>query len=285
MVNRTYASLLAVLVLCFGGLTAKAAEGNISDLVNRAVLRACADPANLPYSNEKGEGFEIAIAKIVADELNIPVEFTYIPQVQGFVRSTLSFKRCDVIIGFAQGHELVLNTNHYYTSTYALIYKKGSDLEGVDHIGDPRLKGKRIGVIAGTPPSTPIARAGLMAKAKPYRLQVYRRYESPGAEMVTDIRSGEIDAGVLWGPMAGYFANIRKDGDAELVVQPLLKEGRNPRMEYRITMGVRPNEREWKHELNEIIKKRQGDIDKILLDYNVPLLDDDNQLITKPRTP
>ena len=119
-----------------------AAEGQRIDLVNRTALRVCADPANMPFSNDKGEGFENKIAEIVAAELKIPVEYTWFPQATGFIRQTLFAKRCDVVIGYAQGDELVLNTNHYYRSTYALVYRERTGLDGVDSLADPRLEGQ-----------------------------------------------------------------------------------------------------------------------------------------------
>jgi ABC-type amino acid transport substrate-binding protein len=109
---------------------------------------------------------------------------------------------------------------------------------------------------------------------------VDRRYESPAERMIADIRAGDIDAGVLWGPIAGYFAG--RDGE-KLTLVPLLKEMGEPRLAYRITFGVRNLEDDWKHQLNAIIAKRQGDIDAILLGYGVPLIDDNAQLVSAPR--
>lgn len=274
--------IVALGVILLGGAAAEAAEGERVDLVNRQVLRVCADPANMPFSNQdpKNPGFENKIADIVAAELGIPVEYTWFPQSTGFIRRTLFAKSCDVVMGYAQGDEMVLNTNHYYRSAYALVFRKGQGLDGISTLSDPRLLGKRLGVVAGSPPATIISRLGMMGNVKPYQLFVDRRYMSPSELMVADIRSGEIAAGVLWGPNAGYFS---KRGGEELEVVPLLKEGNSPRMTYRITMGVRQGEDTWKHELNEIIAKRQGDIDQVLLDYGVPIIDEQDQLITKAR--
>lgn len=274
------AALLAVLLSIDLVAPVCAAEGQRTDLVNRTALRVCADPANMPFSNDKNEGFENKIAEIVAAELKVQVEYTWFPQATGFIRQTLFAKRCDVVIGYAQGDELVLNTNHYYRSTYALLYRAGTGLDGVVSLADPRLKDRRIGVIAGTPPANIMAQLGLIQRAKPYPLMVDRRYDSPGERMINDIRSGDIDAGVLWGPIAGYFA--AKGGDKLLVV-PLLKETGTPRMAYRITFGVRNFEDDWKHQLNAVIAKRQGDIDALLLQFGVPLLDEQSNLITQPR--
>jgi quinoprotein dehydrogenase-associated probable ABC transporter substrate-binding protein len=273
-------ALLAVLLSMDLVTPVRAAEGQRVDLVNRTALRVCADPANLPFSNDKGEGFENKIAEIVAAELKVPVEYTWFPQATGFIRQTLFAKRCDVVIGYAQGDDLVLNTNPYYRSTYALVYGRSSGIDGIDDLADPRLKDKRIGVVAGTPPSTVMARLGLIQRAKPYPLMVDRRHDSPGERMINDIRSGDIDAGVLWGPIAGYFA--AKGGD-KLVIVPLVKESGGPRMAYRITFGVRNLEDDWKRELNALIAKRQGDIDAVLLEFGVPLLDEQSNLITQPR--
>ncbi len=256
------------------------AQAQRVDLVDRTALRVCSDPANLPFSNDKGEGFENKIAEMVAADLKVPVEYTWFPQATGFIRQTLFAKRCDVVMGYAQGDDLVLNTNHYYRSTYALVLRKGTGLDGVDSLEDPRLRGKRIGVIAGTPPTTAMALLGLIEHAKPYPLMVDRRYESPAERMIEDIQSSDIDAGVLWGPIAGYFAP-KANGDLKVV--PLLKDAAGQRMAYRITFGVRPLEDEWKRQLNGLIAKRQGDIDAVLLQFGVPLLDEQSNLITAPR--
>lgn len=272
---------LASAVLMLGTWQALAVEGHRSDLVNRQVLRVCADPANMPFSNQKSEGFENKIANIIGDELGVPVEYTWFPQAVGFARNTLLAKRCDLIIGTGQGDDLVLNTNAFYRSAYSLVYPKGKGLDGVDSLFDPRLKDKRIGVMIATPPADLVAKAGLMGKAKPYRLMVDRRYDSPAEDMMKDIRSGEIDAAVLWGPLAGYYA---KQGGEELTVVPLLKDAKNRgKMEFRITMGVRQGEDLWKRQLNDIIRKRQGDIDRALMEYGVPLIDEDDKRITEPR--
>ncbi len=103
----------------------------------------------MPFSNQKGEGFENKIANIIGQELGVPVEYTWFPQAMGFTRNTLLAKRCDLIIGTGQGDELVLNTNALYRSAYALVYAPGKGLDGVDSLFDPRLKGKRIGVVIG----------------------------------------------------------------------------------------------------------------------------------------
>lgn len=275
--NAWRANLLTVLGLAVFS-TPGAVSAQTIDLVDRSALRVCADPANLPFSNDKGEGFENRLAELIAEKLSVPVLYTWFPQVTGFIRNTLRARKCDLVIGYAQGHELVQNTNHYYRSAYALLYRTDSDLAGVESLGDPRLKDKRIGIIAGTPPATILALNGLIGKAKPYPLVVDRRFSSPAEEMVREIDMGALDAGVLWGPIGGYYA---KRNGAKLSIVPLTKETKGPRMVYRITMGIRPNEQDWKHRLNGLIAAHGDEIDAILLDSGVPILDERDNLIVK----
>jgi mxaJ protein len=248
------------------------------ELVDPKILRVCADPNNLPFTNEKKEGFEDRLADFLAGKLNKSVSYTYFPMVTGFVRRTLGEFKCDVILGFPQGDELVQNTNAYYRTTYALIYKPGNGLDGIESMADPRLTDKRIGIVAGTPPASIMARNGLMKKAKPYPLMVDTRFESSSQAMIADLKSGEIDLGVLWGPIAGYYS---KKSTEPLTVVPLLKEKKGAHMVFRITMGVRASDQEWKRTLNALIRENQKEINGILLEYGVPLLDERDQLITQ----
>jgi quinoprotein dehydrogenase-associated probable ABC transporter substrate-binding protein len=246
------------------------------ELVDPKVLRVCSDPSNMPFSNERGEGFENKIADMLAAKLDKRLAYTWYPQSTGFVRQTLGAFRCDVIIGYPQGDDLVQSTNPYYRSVYTVLFKRGSELEGADSLGDPRLQGKRIGVVAGTPPATYLVDRGLMAKAKPYSLVVDTRVDSSGRSMTTDVANGEIDAGVLWGPIAGYYA---RQTDPPLRVVPLLKETGGPRLSYHITMGVRASDQTWKRTLNKLIQDNQPAITRLLLDFGVPMLDDKDRLI------
>jgi mxaJ protein len=248
------------------------------ELVDPNVLRVCADSNNMPFTNEKQEGFENRLAEFLAGKLGKTVSYAYFPMVTGFVRKTLGEFKCDVILGYPQGDELVQNTNAYYRTTYALVYKSGAGLDGLDTMADARLKEKRIGVVAGTPPASVMARNGLMPRAKPYPLMVDSRYESPVQNMVKDLKTGEIDVAVLWGPIAGYYA---KQSAEPLVVMPLLKEKKGAHMVFRITMGVRASDQEWKRTLNKLIRENQKEINTILLDFGVPLLDEQDRPITQ----
>lgn len=260
--------------------TQGAGLGAAGELVDPDILRVCADPSNLPFSDQSGEGFENRIAELVAQKTERKsVAYTWFPMVMGFVRNTLRANRCDIIMGFAQGDELVQNTNAYYRSSYVLIYKKGSGIDGAETIEDPKLAGKRVGVVQGTPPGSNMARAGLMKTAKVYPLMVDTRLAPSVAEvMIKDMHDGVIDAAIVWGPMGGYYA---KKSGLDLAVVPLVREKMGSRMTYRITMGVRPSDQDWKRTLNQVIKENQSEINKILISYGVPLLDEQDRPITQ----
>jgi quinoprotein dehydrogenase-associated probable ABC transporter substrate-binding protein len=268
--------VVTAILLCRDAAVAQINEtGDLSiELVDPKVLRVCADPRNLPFSNEKGEGFENKLAELFAEKLQKKLDYMYFPQATGFVRMTLGAHRCDVIMGFPQGDELVQGTNPYYRTAYALVAKPGSGLDEVNTLDDARLKGKHIGIVAGTPPATNMAANGLMVNAKPYPLMIDTRFDSSAEAMIGDLMSGTIDAGILWGPMAGFYA---KRANPQLHVTPLVKETTGPRLTFRIGMGVRGADQNWKRLLNRLIQENQPAINKILIDFGVPLLDENDR--------
>jgi quinoprotein dehydrogenase-associated probable ABC transporter substrate-binding protein len=273
------AALAALTVIATGARAQQTGLGAAVELVDPSFLRVCADPNDLPFSNEAGEGYENRIAELLAEKLGRQgVRYTYFPQVTGFIRNTLGAYKCDVIISYPQGDELVQNTNAYYQTAYAMVLKPDSDLAGVQSLADPKLKGKKIGVVAGTPPATNLARNGLIGNARPYQLFVDTRYGTAAEQMIADLEKGDIDAALLWGPLAGFYA---KEAEPDLVVVPLLAEQGGSRMVYRITMGVRPSDQEWKRELNRVIAENQDAINGILLDFGIPILDENNKPITQ----
>jgi quinoprotein dehydrogenase-associated probable ABC transporter substrate-binding protein len=247
------------------------------ELVDPNVFRACGDPRNLPFSNDKGEGFENKLAEFFAAKLGKKLSYTYFPQATGFVRMTLGSYRCDIIMGFPQGDDQAQVTIPYYRTTYALIAKPGSGLEDVTTISDPKLRDKRIGIVAKTPPGTYMAMNGLLAHAKSYPLFIDTRADSSAQAMMDDLARGDIDCGILWGPMAGYYA---RQANPPLAIVPLTKETTGPQMTYRIGMAVRPADQEWKRTLNQLILDNQAEINKLLISYNIPILDEADVPIT-----
>jgi quinoprotein dehydrogenase-associated probable ABC transporter substrate-binding protein len=280
-VLRTVLPLVGALALLPSGAQAQSAGlGAAGELVDPDILRVCADPSNMPFTDKSGEGFENKLAELVATKTGRKsVAYTWFPTIMGFVRNTLGANRCDIIMGYAQGDELVQNTNAYYRSTYVLVYPKGGELAGVETLDDPKLAGKTVGVVERTPPTANMAKNQMLRTAKIYPLAVdTRSTESMAERMFKDMTEGKIAAAVLWGPMAGYYA---KEMGVDVTIVPLLKEKGSNRMAYRITMGVRPSDQEWKRTLNKVIRENQAEINKILLGYNVPLIDEQDKPITQ----
>jgi quinoprotein dehydrogenase-associated probable ABC transporter substrate-binding protein len=276
--------LFALLLTCLalvgvvlpGGAGAQDAEGGI-ELVDPHVFRACADPHDLPFSNEAGEGFENKIAELLAHKLGKSVAYTFYPDATGFIRNTLNAHRCDVVLGIAQGDDIIQPTNPYYRTSYVAAYHQDGPLKGLESLSDPRLKTAKIGIVAGTPPATLLAENGLLGHIKSYALVVDTRFDSPTHEMMDDLERGEIDVALLWGPIAGYYATKAKTPTA---VVPLVKDQGDTRMVYRIVMGVRHSDQNWKRDLNKLISENQNEIRAILRSYGVPLLDENDKPIS-----
>jgi mxaJ protein len=266
-------------IVTMTALAAAAASAAAADFVG-GQLRVCADPANLPFSNEEGEGFENKLVDLIAAKLGMKVSYTWLPQVVGHVARLPDARECDILMGYAQGAGEIEDTNPYYRTSYVLIYRKDDErLAGVDSLADERLKDKTIGIVARTPPVSIMALNGLMANARPFDDQGSEDTSVAAEDVIAAIVSGEVDAGILWGPLGGYYAGKTT---VPLALVPLAKEKAGPATVYGITMGLRPNEPEWKHRLNKIIAENQSDIDAMLREYNVPLLDESGNLIEPP---
>lgn len=262
------------------GAVAAAASGAtaqvVPDMVSRTALRVCADPANMPFSDRDKQGFENKIADIVAEQLKEPVRYLWAPSGPGFARNTLNSDLCDIVIGYAVGSDVMQSTNPYYRSTYVLVTRKGDPLAAVKGLGDPLLRGRKLGVFAATPPVDVMLKTGLMDKAKVYALLVDHRFDSPLAKLIEDLRADTIDAAIVWGPLVGLDV---KNSNGALVMSPLVDDAAKPGFSYRISFGIRHDEPDWKHKLEGIERARAGDIGKVLVEYNVPLLSDDGTLV------
>jgi quinoprotein dehydrogenase-associated probable ABC transporter substrate-binding protein len=248
------------------------------------VLRVCADPANLPQSNAQGEGYENKIAEALAHDLNREPQYTYFPQRMGFVRNTLRARdevtqqyKCDLIIGVPRGYELTATTRPYLHSTYALVFAPHGPLSGVHSIADvlalpPEVRARlRVGVFARTPASDWVLHNGMMDRAVFYAPQSGDPNETPGGIAERDLAAGNVDAAVLWGPMAGYLVGRHATPAPGWVALPFPADT-NIRFDYEISMGVRNGEQSWLDTLNAWIEAHQGQIDRILDDYRVPRL-------------
>lgn len=266
-------ALLACLAAGFGAPDAASAASGVGS----GLLRVCADPNNMPFSNQQGEGFENKLAALIAEKLDLPLEYVWFPEGTGYIPNTVGSDACDLVMGYAQGTGLIEDTNPYYYTSYVLIYRAGDpELDGVDRLSDPRLKNKRIGLFARTPPASILAMYGLVANAKPFEIRTGETQGKAAEAMLAEIASGTLDAGLLWGPVGGYYA---KRAEVPLAVVPLVKETAGPSTIYGITMGVRPDEPEWKHKINKVIAENQEEINAILQAYDVPVLDKDGGMI------
>jgi quinoprotein dehydrogenase-associated probable ABC transporter substrate-binding protein len=235
----------------------------------------------MPFSNDKGDGFENKIARLLAEKLNKDVAYTYYPGATGFIRNTLNAHLCDVVLGMPQGNDLVQPTNPYYRTTYAIVTRAGSDLADLKSLDDPRLKekGRHIGLVANTPPGNLLAANGLMGAVRPYALMVDTRIESSSAAMIADLEKGDLDIAILWGPFAGYYAKKAAD---RLIVTPIA-DAPGTRMSFRIAFGVRHSDQNWKRDLNQFIAQNKAPLDKILEEYGVPLLGEDGRPLESAR--
>ncbi len=263
---------LAALAACLTPAAAQPQQPGA--LAQRSELRVCADPSNLPFSDEKSEGFENKIAALLGKDMALPLHYFWYPQVIGFVRNGLQAGRCDLVMGTVAGDDIMQTTTPYYYTGYMLVFRADKPLSG--DLDDPAVKALHFGVVAGTPPANLLVRHGLMGNARPYALTVDTRYEAPAHQMLLDIASGAIDAGMLWGPFAGYYI---KHDHLRLAMVRLREEPGMPRLAYHIAMGVRNNNPDWRRRINSEIIKNREEITAILRDYGVPLLDERGALI------
>lgn len=240
-------------------------------------VRVCADPNNMPFSNKAGQGFENKLAELIADRLDRELTYSWYPEARGGMPTPFSNRDCSIVMGYAQGTELIEDTNPYYYTSYALLYRRNDEsLAGVKRLSDPRLKNKRIGIVARTPPAALLATNGLTSSAVPFESESDQGSPRPAREMIDGLADGDLDAVILWGPIGGFFA---QGSHVPIQVVPLVNETAGPALVYGITMGVRPNNPQWKHQLNKIIADNQDEIDAILLSYNVPLLEPNGEQI------
>ena len=242
------------------------------EAVDTENLRVCADPANLPFSNDKSEGYENEIADLIGEKLNIPVVYDYMPQVIGYVRETLNKKKCDIIIGITGSNDLVLNTVPYMRWSYAMVFLKdnGIDVDRPDH---PQLADLRIGAVAGTPPTFILQRYNLMSKVRPYNLTFDPRVAVIGETMIDDLIDGLVDINFMSAPIASHYLHKKGYDKDKFVLIPLETTDQGwGRMDFYTTMGVRDGETDWKKKLNKFIKDNQKQINTILVKHNIPIL-------------
>jgi len=238
-------------------------------------LTVCADPNNLPFSNAQQQGFENRIADLIAKDLGRPITYVWWAQRRGYVRNTLTDRKCDLWPGVAAGVEMVSTTRPYYRSSYMFVSRADKPLAGLT-LDDPRLKTLTIGVqmvgndAQNTPPAHALASRGLTGNVRGY--MIYGDYEQPNppAGIVKAVAAGDIDVALVWGPLAGYFAKQSTVPLRLEKVTPWLDGAQWP-MTYDISMGVRRDEPALQAQVEDILEREQPRITPILASYNVPL--------------
>jgi len=241
----------------------------------RAPLRVCADPNNLPFSNQHGDGFENQIAALVARALGRPLEYFWLPQRRGFIRNSLNAGRCDVVMGVPAQYGLLQPTRSYYRSSYVFVSRRDRRLR-LDSFDAPSLKTLTIGIqISGDdynnpPAAQELATRHLVQNVRGFTL--YGDYSSPDPQraIVDAVADGRVDVAIVWGPLAGYYAQRES---TPIDVRPVTHT--NPtgpnRFAFDIAMGVRADDTTLRTALDTVIAQHGNAIRGILRAYGVPL--------------
>jgi mxaJ protein len=260
-------SVTIVALLFVGSTSANEATNN--------PLRVCADPNNLPYSNDRREGFENRLAELVARDLGRDgVHYTWWAQRRGFLRNTLNVAACDVVMGMPSDADGALTTHSYYRSSYVFVSRTDRHLAPAS-LDDPLLRRIRIGVQligddgANSPPAHALSRRGIIRNVVGFPVYGDYAHESPGSTIVSAVASGAIDMAIAWGPLAGYFASIAA---VPLVVQPMPNRDAQTSLPFSfgISMAVRRNDSALRNRLDRVIVRRRVQIDGLLASYHVP---------------
>jgi len=280
--GRMFFALISVLSLSFTINSSMAAESAVKE---RPVLKVCADPELMPFSNRNEEGLENKIAELLAKEIGAEVEYVWFPQRIGFIRNTLRAEekgkyKCDLVMSVPEHFELAATTKPYYASTYAMVYIKG---RGLDSVTEPEMletlndEGKviKFGLFDRGPAQIWVFKHNMMDDMVPYQFQIGDARLNPTEIILNDLYDGKIDVTMVWGPTAAYFATQNKDR-GEMVILPLDDDDpKLPEMKfvYNMSMAVRHADNEWKEQLNEFIDKHQDEINEIISSYGIPIVE------------
>ena len=268
--------------------TAPAAQAGEGKAGGRDAVRVCQDPNNLPFANDKEEGFENRIAELLGKHLGVPVTYFNYPQRFVFIRNTLRYKLpgedypCDVIIGVPVGFDQVAVTKPYYRSTYAMVFAQGKGLDDVNSVDDflalgpERLSKLKIGLYDKSPASQWMDRHNLVDQGVPYQTINVAMDHYVGDIIDKDLAGGKLDVAIVWGPVAGYYAS---KFNPPMKVVPMKSEP-GVQFDFAFGMGIRRGEPEWKAQLEGFLDTHQAQIAEILKTYNVPLVEGDQKVVS-----
>ena len=237
-------------------------------------LRVCADPNNLPFSNDRREGLENRIVEMVAHDLGREPVYVWHAQRRGFVRETLDAGRCDVIAGVPTSFERALVTRPYYRSTYVFVSRR----DGGPHVrsfNDERLRRLTIGVHligddgANTPPVHALTARGIVGNLRGYMIYGDYAEPAPPARLIEAVARGDVDIGIAWGPLAGYFAPKQAVPLELTAVSPQIDLPFLPFV-FDIGMGVRGGDSTLRAGIDRVLARRKAEIDRVLDQYGVP---------------
>lgn len=237
-------------------------------------LRVCADPQNMPFSNKKREGFDNKIADVIARELGDSVSYAWWPSRRGYLRNTLSAGTCDLVIGVPIGFDPVATSKPYYRSTYYIVSRADQKL-GITSLDDARLKKLRVGVnlldgdYTNTPPAHALSAHGITGMGVVGFPGFYDEEHQPG-EIIDSLAKGKIDVALVWGPLAGWFA--KKSGVPMTLTALPDSDSVDLPFAYSVAIGTRRSDRELRTLIDEILVRKKPEIDKILMEYNVPIV-------------
>jgi mxaJ protein len=258
------------------------------------VIRVCADPDNMPLSNQKGQGFEQKIAELIAKDWNSKIEYAWWPVRRGFFARALNGRYCDIAIQAPSGLDIAGVTKPYFRSGYVFVTRKDSGLD-IKSLADPRLKKLKIGVnllnsdAENTPPAMALSRYGVVGNLVGFST-FYTDTERP-EDIIKAVANKDIDVAIVWGPLAGYFA---RQASTPLQLQPLPERDSLSDFPFRfnIAMGVRRRDRELRDSLQSVLDRRGPEIQSILKGYGIPVFpiqpetgDGKNPKATGPSTP
>jgi mxaJ protein len=240
----------------------------------RRTLVVCADPNNLPFSDRAGHGFENELAKLLARDMHARIEYVWWAQRRGYVRHTLDEARCDVWPGVARGVERISTTQPYYRSTYVFVARADKHLDRLS-LDDPRLRSLVIGVqmigdnAMNTPPAQALAARGITSNVRGYMLYGDYGRANPPAAIVEAVAKGDIDVALVWGPLAGYFAQ-RSRVALQLTPVSAQDPATENAMVYDVSMGVRSDRPALFTEICADLEKDKPAIDALLHRFHVP---------------
>jgi mxaJ protein len=237
-------------------------------------IRVCADPDNMPSSNDKQEGYENKLATLISQELKAKLEYVWYPTRRGYFR-ILNGMYCDLAMEAPAGLDMAGATKPYFRSGYVFVTRKGSGLDDISSLADPRLKKLKIGVNVYTsdaensPPAMALSRYGVVGNLVGY--STFFDDRNRPEDIVNAVIKKDVDLAIAWGPLAGYYA---KTSPVRLVLTPLpAKDSLTDfPFQYDIGIAVRRRDKEFKDSLEAVLTRRRPEVQAILKEYAVPLL-------------